>query len=42
MRILYARLVRWLARREIEQMAGEIRRLRETVARLQRVTVRKQ
>jgi hypothetical protein len=26
--ILYRKLVRWLARREIEQMAAEIQRLR--------------
>ncbi len=32
MKTLWAKLVRWLARKEIEQMAGEIRRLREQAA----------
>jgi len=34
MKIHWARFVRWLARREIEQMAGEIRRLRAERAEL--------
>ena len=28
MKTLYRKFVRWLARREVEQMAGEIRKLR--------------
>jgi hypothetical protein len=36
MKTLWAKLVRWLARKEIEQMAGEIRELRSQIREMRR------